>query len=376
MADILFKKICLILAMSLMFFNITANANDISAKGAALIEQASGRLLYGKNENMQLPMASTTKIMTGLLAVESGKLDNIYTVPPEALFVEGSSIGLLPDEKITLGDLTYGLMLESGNDAANAIAILLGGSISGFVDMMNKKAQSIGLTNTHFQTPSGLDAKGHYTTALDLARLGAHAMNNKIFAQVVSTQKIRISYNGTKNARVLYNHNKLLSNCDGAIGIKTGFTKKCGRCLVSCAKRDGVWLVVCTLNDPNDWSDHKKLLDLGFSKLTSQKLITTPINLNANVVGGTANNVTLKYDVNVNAALQEGEINRVKMQIQLPRFIYAPIKKDQKLGQIVFTLDDNVVATTDLTAAQAVSMPNIQHKSFFSSIWDAILSFL
>ena len=377
MADILFKKICMILAIitSLIFFNIPANAEDISAKGAALIEQASGRLIYGKNESVKLPMASTTKMMTGLLAVESGKFDNVYTIPPECIFVEGSSMGLQPDEKISLRDLTYGLMLESGNDAANAIAILLGGSISGFVDMMNKKAQSLGLASTHFQTPSGLDAKEHYTTALDLARLGAFAMNNATFVQIVSTQKIKITYNGIKNGRTLVNHNRLLGDCDGAIGIKTGFTKKCGRCLVSCAKRDGVTLVVCTLSDPNDWSDHKKLLDIGFSKLISQKLINTPINLSASVVGGVTNNVTLKYDKDITAALQVGEIDNIKMQVQLPRFIYAPIKKEQKLGQIVFTLDNKVVATTDLKAENTVELTKIKNKSFFNSMWDAILSF-
>jgi D-alanyl-D-alanine carboxypeptidase (penicillin-binding protein 5/6) len=377
MADILFKKICMILVIttSLMLFSIPANAEDISAKGAALIDQATGRLLYGKNENMKLPMASTTKIMTGLLATESGKLDNVYTVPPECIFVEGSSMGLQPDEKISLRDLTYGLLLESGNDAANAIAILLGGSISGFVDMMNKKAQSLGLASTHFETPSGLDAKEHYTTALDLARLGAFAMNNATFVQIVSTQKTKITYNGIKNGRVIYNHNKLLGSCDGAIGIKTGFTKKCGRCLVSCAKRDGVTLIVCTLSDPNDWSDHKQLLDLGFSKLKSQKLINKPLNLSANVVGGLTNNVVLNYDKEITAALQVGEIGNVKMQVQLPRFIYAPIKKEQKLGQIVFTLDNKVVATTELKAENTVDITKIRHKSFFSSLWDAILSF-
>jgi D-alanyl-D-alanine carboxypeptidase len=121
---------------------------------------------------------------------------------------------------------------------------------------MNIKAESLGLKNTHFVTPSGLDADGHYTTALDLARLGAYAMNNETFAQIVSTRKIRVTYDGVQNARILVNHNRLLSSCEGAIGIKTGFTKKCGRCLVSCVKRGGVCLVVCTLNDPKDWNDH------------------------------------------------------------------------------------------------------------------------
>lgn len=333
-----------------------AVSDGISAKAAALIEQGSGRLLYGKNETAQLPMASTTKIMTGLLAVESGRLDTVYTVPPEALRVEGSSMGLLPGEKITLRDLIYGLMLESGNDAANAIAICLAGSVENFVARMNERAAQLGLQNTHFVTPSGLDAAGHYTTALDLARLGAYAMSNAQFARIVSTQKIRVTYDGNANGRSLYNHNKMLSLYDGTVGIKTGFTKKCGRCLVSCATRNGVTLVVCTLNDPNDWKDHETLFDRGFAMLHTVPVAVSQPAIAEPVVGGVRNSVKVNIPLTVSAALKDGEALKITQKTEMPRFIYAPVQKGQVLGAVKLCVGDTVVARAELTASDAVAI--------------------
>lgn len=344
----------------------------VNAKACALVEQVSGRLLYGKNENARLPMASTTKIMTGLLACESGKLDQTVTVPAEALRVEGSSMGLVAGERLTLRELVDGLMLESGNDAANAIAMTLGGSVGGFSQLMNSRAFSLGLTNTHFVTPSGLDAAGHYTSALDLARLGAFAMNNRDFASIVGTRKMRVSYNGTQNGRPLVNHNRLLAEYDGAVGIKTGFTKRCGRCLVSCATRDGVTLVVCTLNDPSDWADHKKLLDYGFSLISTQKLNVTMPRVYENVVGGTSDVVTAVCDPTVTASLRPGENVDVTQTIELPRFVYAPVSKGQQIGEVEFRLDGRVVARISLKAAQDVPYRQVARPGSF---WSAIRSF-
>ena len=188
-----------------------ARAGAVSAKAYALVEAETGRLITGANVSERLPMASTTKIMTGLLACESGRLDEEFVVPEEPLRVEGSSMGLVPGERITLRDLVYGLMLESGNDAANTIAYLLEGSIEAFAEKMNEKAENLGLENTHFDNPSGLDGPTHYTTALDLARLGAHAMQNEDFADIVSTWEKRVPYNGIQNGRRLVNHNALLA---------------------------------------------------------------------------------------------------------------------------------------------------------------------
>lgn len=349
-----------------------AEPAKVTAKAAAVVEQSSGRVLFGKSENQKLPMASTTKIMTGLLAAESGRLDQTVTVPDEALCVEGTSMGLLPGEKITLRDLLCGLMLESGNDAANAIAIYLGGSVGGFVAKMNAKAQQLGLKDTNFVTPSGLDADGHCTTAADLARLGAAAMNNPVFAQVVSTQKIRVTYDGIANGRLLVNHNRLLSEADGVCGIKTGFTKKCGRCLVSCAKRGGVCIVVATLNDPDDWDDHKALLDYGFSLLKLQSLPGLPAKITENVVGGLSDTVPAGSADSVSAPLEDGEAAKLKIQLQAPRFVYAPVKKGDVIGEAVYTLSGNVVASVQIRAEKDVPAqppkPPKKKWRFFSEI--------
>ncbi len=207
-------------------------------------------------------MASTTKIMTALVALESAPLDTVVTVPACAVGVEGSSVYLTAGEKLTLCELLYAVLLASANDAATAVAVTLAGSVEGFAGMMNSTARRLGLSDTHFVNPHGLDAKDHYTTALDLARLTAHALKNAEFRRIVSTYKHEIA--GPSGARLLVNHNKLLKSYDGCIGVKTGYTKRTGRCLVSAAERDGLTLVAVTLADPDDWRDHAAMLDFGF----------------------------------------------------------------------------------------------------------------
>lgn len=343
------KKLTAFLAVFLIF-SAAFCARAVSAKAYALVDQASGRLIAGQDVDEELPMASTTKIMTALLAVESGKLDQTITVPAEAINVEGSSMGLRPDETITLRDVVYGLMLSSGNDAANTIAFVLGGSIEGFASRMNSRAQQLGLYHTHFMNPSGLDAQGHYTTALDLARLGADAMENPDFRQIVGTKKISVTYDGIRNGRTLTNHNRLLGTLDGVIGIKTGHTRKSGRCLVTCATRNGVTLVLSTLSDPDDWDDHTALLDQGFASLTSQALTVGRPVVSANVVGGTRNSVSVVCDPDVTAALRGGEAARVTEEVDMPRFVYAPVAKGQTLGEVVFRVDGEKVASAEITA--------------------------
>lgn len=359
----MFKKIALMI-ISAMLFTIPCNAYGYKAQSYALIEMETGRMLDGRNTNLRLPMASTTKIMTGIIACESGNLDKIYTVPEEATKVEGSSMYLVPGEKITLRDLTYGLMLESGNDAANTIAICLSGSVDAFVDKMNKKAAELKLYNTHYATPSGLDGKDHYTTSLDLARLGAYAMHNPEFRKIVSTTKKYVTLNGVKDGRVLYNHNALLRTYKGAIGIKTGYIKRSGRCLVSCAERNGVTLIAATLNCHDDLEEHKTLLDYGFSVLKPRPLFPCCPDISVKVTGGTSDSVICKYNTNLTAGLKDSEVSRVKMKINVPKSVAAPIKKGQKLGEIVFTLDGALLNKTDITAAETVLKPEKKPGAF------------
>ena len=260
------KKLLSVLTLVVMIICVMPlKTQALSAASAVVIGGDTGEIIYSYNANTRLSMASTTKIMTGLILCERGNLDREIIVTAPMVAVEGSSMGLRAGDKISLRDLLYGLMLASGNDAANAIAIALGGTIEGFADMMNEKAAELGLKNTHFVTPSGLDADGHYTTAYELALIAKCALENEEFAKAVSTKNITLSY-GT-GQHYLSNHNRLLSSVDGVVGVKTGYTKKSGRCLVTAYKNDGKFIICVTLNDPNDWADHKALINIGVSAI-------------------------------------------------------------------------------------------------------------
>ncbi len=236
-----------------------------NAKGATLIDVASGRIIYSKQGDEPMLIASLTKIMTAIVAIEHGNLDDIATVSRKAAGKEGSSIYLKVGEKIQLRNLIYGLMLRSGNDAATAIAEHVGGSVEGFAFMMNKKAKELGLDNSQYMNPSGLDEPGHYASSNDMAKLTAYALHNPEFRKIVST-RVKTAPNPHDPWDYKWvNKNKMLTMYEGADGVKTGYTKKALRCLVSSATRNGQQLVVVTLNDGDDWADHRKLLDYGFA---------------------------------------------------------------------------------------------------------------
>ena len=236
---------------------------QVSAKSAALLDGTTGECLYEKNGDQRALIASTTKIMTGLLVCEVGDLDRTVTVPETAAGTEGSSMYLKSGETLTRRELLYGMMLHSGNDAALTLAISISGSEAAFVRQMNRRACALNLTQTHFANPHGLDSGENYSTALDLARLAQAALQNEQFRAVVSTKTI------TCAGRTLTNHNKLLWRYDGCIGVKTGYTRHAGRILVSAAERGGRMLIAVTISDPDDWRDHVSLLDYGFVVLGS-----------------------------------------------------------------------------------------------------------
>ena len=236
---------------------------QVSAKSAALLDGTTGECLYEKNGDQRALIASTTKIMTGLLVCEAGDLDRTVTVPETAAGTEGSSMYLKSGETLTRCELLYGMMLHSGNDAALTLAISISGSEAAFVRQMNRRACALNLTQTHFANPHGLDSGENYSTALDLARLAQAALQNEQFRAVVSTKTI------TCAGRTLTNHNKLLWRYDGCIGVKTGYTRHAGRILVSAAERGGRMLIAVTISDPDDWRDHVSLLDYGFAVLGS-----------------------------------------------------------------------------------------------------------
>ena len=248
-----------------------ALSEAVSARSAVLIDASSGAVLFEKNSSERLPMASTTKIMTALIILEKMQLDEVVSVPKEAILVEGSSIYLRENEEITVETLLYGLLLESGNDAAHTLAVACSGSIEAFADEMNKKATRLGLQNTSFKNPHGLTAEGHYTTAYELARITAEAMKNPVFCKIVSTQKMLAPSLDGELTRLFLNHNKLLKYYDGAVGVKTGYTEAAGRCLVSAAEKTGFRFIAVTLNDRDDWDDHCNMLNFAFENFNILK---------------------------------------------------------------------------------------------------------
>ncbi len=330
---------------------------SVSAQSAILMEASTQDIIFEKNAYERLPMASTTKIMTALIAIEKyGDMSKSVTVANQAVGVEGSSIYLHQNETLTMEDLVYAVMLESANDAAAAIAYEIAGSIEGFADLMNEKAAEIGLENTHFTNPHGLDNPEHYTTAYDLAKLAVYALENDTFRSIVSTYKKTIPLNGTEGTRLLLNHNKMLKYYDNAIGVKTGFTKKSGRCLVSAADRDGVTVVAVTLNAPDDWNDHRAMLDLGF--LSYERLVLADIqslDLNVPCVGGITEYVRCTNEIPLSVCVKvTSEGTNITQVTEMKRFCYAPVNKGDVLGKVIYYNNGKEIGSVPIVATHDV----------------------
>lgn len=249
-------------------------------------------------------------------------------------------------------ELLYALLLQSANDAATAIAYYIGGDVEGFSALMNEKAVSLGLNDTHFTNPHGLDSTEHYTTASDLAIIAAEAMKNDTFKTIVSTYKK--SFSTEERSRTYVNHNKLLRMYDGCIGIKTGFTKKSGRCLVAAAERDGLTFISVTLDAPSDWSDHKKMLDFGFESLEKINFAESEeYCYKIPILGGESDQVTVVNSVEASAILQKGDY-LMKQEIKLVPYAIAPVNQGEILGEIVFTVDGQEVSRVNLVAKETI----------------------
>lgn len=354
-----FFAVLIIISLITLPFSFKASAVSNSAKAAVVINGDTGEVIYAKNQSERLPMASTTKIMTGLLLCEYGNLDREITVTDEMVRVEGSSMGLLCGDKVTLHDLLYGLMLASGNDAANTIAIVIAGSCQKFAEMMNNKAKEIGLSNTSFVTPSGLDDQNHYSTAYDMALLTKYALKNADFAAAVSSKSATLNYGNPPYRRTLTNHNKLLNMVDGCIGVKTGFTKKSGRCLVSAVKRDGKFIIAVTLNDPNDWADHKALIEYGLKSIKQTEITPKVTKIEIPVISGEKDSITAEIaPFAVNSLESEG----FTCEVYLPKFIYAPIKKGDALGKAVYKQNGNIIAEAEILSKDDIGLCEISKK--------------
>jgi len=353
----------IILICLLIIFPLNVTALDISASRAVLYEPITGRVLYEKNKDEQSGMASTTKIVTAITAIEHGNLSDVVTVSKKAADVEGSSVWLGEGEKQTLENLLYGLMLSSGNDAAIAIAEHISGTTENFALLMNETAKKSGAKNSSFKNPNGLDEEGHFTTAYDLAKITAYAMENKKFREIVSTKTKTIPWEGHQWDRTLKNHNKLLNLYVGADGVKTGFTKKCGRCLVSSAVRNGVRLIAVTLNAPNDWNDHIKMLDYGFSIVANKTVVKkNEVIKKAYVRSGTKNSVELVASEDINLPMLEND--SVEIRVNLASEIAAPIQKGKVSGNAEVLVNGKKTAETELVAAEDVD------ELYIPTLWD------
>lgn len=363
------RFLCFFTVMLVIVGSLRAEALSVSAVAAAVIAGDTGEVIFAENENNRLPMASTTKIMTALLLCEYGELEREITVTEQMVKVEGSSMGLLPGDTVSLRALLYGLLLASGNDAANTVAYTVGGSPEGFAELMNLRAAELGLENTHFVTPSGLDAEQHYTTALELARLTREAMKNPDFAAAAATEYETVYYGNPPYRRQLKNHNRLLGEVEGAVGVKTGYTKKSGRCLVSAVRRDGKYVIAVTLNAPDDWNDHRLLLEYGLSKLHLYKPDIGELP-QLSCVNGEVSALPLEAETAELSVLDE---NSITYKLYLPELVYAPVSKGEQLGRLEYYCSGRLIASAPIyCAAVARSCGN----NFFMRLKAILISML
>ena len=331
------------LALAVLLCPAGYAASDRAA-GAVLMDAESGRVLYGHDAHKPRLIASTTKLMTALVAVErAGDLDETVTVKGEWLGSEGSSIYLKAGEEITLRGLLYGLLLQSGNDAAMVIACHTAGSMEEFVELMNRRAAELGMKDSSFANPSGLDHENHYSTPYDMALLARACLDNSTVAELCATKSV------TVGTRTFVNHNKLLWRCEGCVGMKTGFTEKAGRTLVSAAVREGQTLICVTLNDGDDWNDHRKLLDYGFRTYPRQVLCRAGEVLGAVAVEGSLiPTMPVAAKGELGYPLKAGE--QLVPEVELLRSATAPLPPGVQLGELRWRLDGEVVAQMPLVS--------------------------
>lgn len=322
-------------------------APDISAAECVLIHCGDGEVLYSKDADRRALIASTTKIMTAIVVIENCDADEVVEIKPEYCGIEGSSMYLKAGEKYTVEQLLNGMMLNSGNDAAVALACYTAGSVDAFAAMMNEKAKLLGLTGSSFKNPNGLDEEGHYSTAGDLARLTVYCMADLRFKALVSTKS------STVNGKTYVNHNKLLWNCPGCIGVKTGYTLACGRSLVSCCERDGMRLVCVTLGDPDDWRDHQNLYDWAFENYGYRLIIGGSMALSVPVVSGTETAVPVRPSREIRLFLPSDA--RVTYTVELPRFVFAGVNAGDEAGRITAYVNGEQAASAQLVYGDSVA---------------------
>lgn len=341
---------------------VYAEDMEVSAKAAVVISADTGEIVYSKNSGEKLPMASTTKIMSALLCLESGDLYEPFTVDSDAIRVEGSSMGLQEGDTVTKYALACGMLLPSGNDGANAAAVKIAGSLEGFAELMNDRAQKLGLTKTYFVTPSGLEGEGHGSSAEDMAVLAAEALKNDLFREICSSQTMKLEYGNPPYTRWLKNTNKLLSMYDGTYGVKTGFTDEAGRCLVSACEREGKRLICVTLNAPDDWNDHMKLYDNCFKKVKTQELCI-PCEMYVNLAGSQKDvlPVTVGEEL-ADFTVYNADTADFTYTVAAPPFVYAPVKAGDLAAELIISDNGRELKRIPLYAAEDAEYKNSESK--------------
>ncbi len=352
--------LCILFAPFTTVSEATDSAPSTSAQSAIIMELNSASVLYSKSAHEKLPMASTTKVMTALVAIEQGNLNDMVVTDTSAYGVEGSSIYLNRNEKMSLRDLLYGLMLRSGNDAAVAIACHIGGSVDGFVKLMNERAAQLGALNTCFLNPHGLPVEGHYTTAYDLALICREAMKNPVFKEITGTQ-YHTTTTGTVT-RTMMNKNKLLWEYDGAMGIKTGYTIAAGKCLTFAATRNGMTIVGVVLNCPNMFPDAVSLMDYAFNEYELYNVIRagSPI-IRIQVANGYRDLLALNAETDISLPIKKSEGISLIPQIELKENIQAPIMQGERLGTLNIYHNGSLIGSCDLVATKSIFTPNYQY---------------
>lgn len=348
--------------MSSVSYGASYTSPDINGSSGILIESKSGRILFSRNPHQRLPMASTTKIMTALLAIEEGNLDEKVKIKSNSVGIEGSSIYLMPGEEITLRDLVYGLMLRSGNDAAVAIANHISGSVENFAQLMNQRAKEIGANNTNFTNPHGLTSDNHYSSAYDLAIITREAMKHEEF-KTISKTKLWTSDRDVN--KFFYNKNKTLWGYDGGDGVKIGYTRKAGRCLVASATRNGIQLIAVVLNDYAWFDDCYRLFDYGFSNYKAMVIYDKGQYIRSVYVpNGKKDILPIVTSNSLMLPLTEEECKSIKTIINIPKEVNAPVTKGTKLGDIKVYQNGKLVYTDDLIAKEDIEEKGFIDKAF------------
>lgn len=348
----------MLLVIALLLQPICIEAVDVSAASAILMDAGSGRILYEKDAHQPRMIASITKLMTALVALESGHdSGEMVTIKQEWVGAEGSSLYLRTGEQYQLGTLLYGLLLHSGNDAALAVAGYCGGSVEQFIQQMNEKAAQLGMKNSHFTNPSGLTQDGHYSSAYDMALLAQACLKNDVLSQIVATKSV------TLEGKSFTNHNKLLWQYEGCIGMKTGYTEKAGRTLVSAARRDGLTLICVTLNAPNDWKDHKALFDYGFSSYRAVSPYKNGETVGSLPVEGSLCPVCpIQVEAGPVIALAQGEEIQTQLKLSVTG-LRSPVVCGESVGEVVYCLNGQELCRSRLMTAAAVSFDAVTERT-------------